>query len=86
MADTVNIKRNLEAIINTPDYRNYKNITVLDTVAERIKKEFQRMIFPHWFENFLRHSRLLRCNKQSVSKRLMKGQCLRMIILALTTD
>jgi Peptidase family M28 len=42
LADTTNIKRNLESIINTPDYRNYKNTTVLDTVAERIKKEFQR--------------------------------------------
>jgi hypothetical protein len=42
LADTTNIRRNLESIINTPDYRNYKNITVLDTVAERIKKEFQR--------------------------------------------
>ncbi len=42
LADTTNIKRNLESIINTPDYRNYKNIAVLDTVAERIKKEFQR--------------------------------------------
>ena len=42
LADTANIRRNLESIINTPDYRNYKNVTVLDTVAERIKKEFQR--------------------------------------------
>ncbi len=42
LADTANIRRNLESIINTPDYRNYKNITVLDTVAERIKKEFKR--------------------------------------------
>ena len=42
LADTGDIKRNLELIINTPDYRNYKNITVLDTVAKRIKEEFQR--------------------------------------------
>ncbi|MEP7166196.1 MAG: M28 family peptidase [Ferruginibacter sp.] len=42
LADTVNIRRNLEAIINTHDYRNSKNITVLDTVAGRIKKEFER--------------------------------------------
>jgi Peptidase family M28 len=41
LADTTNIRRNLSSIINTPDYRNYKNITVLDTVAERIKKEFK---------------------------------------------
>jgi hypothetical protein len=39
-ADTANINRNLRSIINTPDYRNYKNAFVLDTVAERIKKEF----------------------------------------------
>jgi hypothetical protein len=32
LADTSNIKRNLEAIINTPNYRNYKNVSVLDTV------------------------------------------------------
>ena len=42
LADIANISRNLELIINTPNYRNYKNVTVLDTVAERIKKEFQR--------------------------------------------
>jgi Zn-dependent M28 family amino/carboxypeptidase len=42
LADTANIRRNLKAIINTPDFRNYKNITVLDTVAERIKNEFKR--------------------------------------------
>jgi Zn-dependent M28 family amino/carboxypeptidase len=41
LADTTNIKRNLESIINTSDYRNHKNVSVLDTVAERIKKEFQ---------------------------------------------
>lgn len=42
LADTANIRRNLESIINTPDYRNYRNIAVLDTVAERIKKEFKK--------------------------------------------
>ncbi len=42
LADTANIRRNLESIINTPHYRNYKNVAVLDTVAERIKKEFER--------------------------------------------
>ena len=42
LAYTTNIRRNLEAIINTTDYRNYKNTAVLDTVAERIKKEFMR--------------------------------------------
>ncbi len=40
LSDTANIKRNLEAITNTSDYRNYINIDVLDTVAERIKHEF----------------------------------------------
>ena len=40
LSDTVNIRRNLESIINTPDYRNHKNVGILDTVAERIRKEF----------------------------------------------
>jgi len=40
LSDTANIRRNLESIINTPDYRNHKNVGILDTVAERIRKEF----------------------------------------------
>ncbi len=42
LSDTSNIRRNLESIINTSDYRNHKNIDVLDTVAERIRQEFLR--------------------------------------------
>ena len=40
LSDTTNIKNNLASIINTPDFRNHKNVAVLDTVAERIRKEF----------------------------------------------
>jgi hypothetical protein len=42
LSDTSNIRKNLESIINTPDYRNHKNLNVLDTVAERIKLEFSK--------------------------------------------
>ena len=40
LSDTSNIRRNLDLIINTPEYRNHKNVSTLDTVAERIRKEF----------------------------------------------
>jgi hypothetical protein len=40
LSDTNNIRRNLESIINTPGYRNAKNVAVLDTVAEKIRMEF----------------------------------------------
>ena len=40
LSDTNNIRRNLESIINTSDYRNAKNVAALDTVAERIRLEF----------------------------------------------
>ncbi len=42
LSDTANIRRNLESIINTAAYRNYKNTDVLDTVAERLRQEFLR--------------------------------------------
>ncbi len=42
LSDTTNIRKNLELIINTPDYRTHLNVSMLDTVAERIKKEFQK--------------------------------------------
>jgi hypothetical protein len=42
ISDTINLRRNLESIIITPDYRNHKNIDILDTVAERIRQEFLR--------------------------------------------
>jgi hypothetical protein len=40
LSDTNNIRRNLGSIINTPGYRNAKNVAMLDTVAERIRLEF----------------------------------------------
>ena len=40
LSDTTNIRRNLESIINTSDYRNHKNIGILDTIAEKIRQEF----------------------------------------------
>jgi Zn-dependent M28 family amino/carboxypeptidase len=42
LADTNNIKRNLEAIINTPQKRNYRHLEVLDSVAYYIKAEFSK--------------------------------------------
>jgi hypothetical protein len=42
LSDTANIRKNLESIINTSDYRNHKNIDILDTVAERIRQKFLR--------------------------------------------
>ncbi len=42
LADTSNISRNLLAIINTPQKRNYKNVVVLDSVAGYIKQEFSK--------------------------------------------
>ncbi|MGG9962310.1 M28 family peptidase [Ferruginibacter sp. SUN106] len=40
LADTSNIRRNLAAIINTPKSRNYKNIAILDSIANYIRLEF----------------------------------------------
>jgi hypothetical protein len=40
LSDTNNIRRNLEAIINTPNSRNYLNTDVLDSVAAHIQREF----------------------------------------------
>ena len=40
LSDTANIRKNLELIINTPKYRNHKNVSTLDTVADRIRLEF----------------------------------------------
>ncbi|MGC4104077.1 M28 family peptidase [Ferruginibacter sp.] len=40
LSDTSDIRKNLELIIQTAKPRNYKNIDVLDTVAERIRQEF----------------------------------------------
>ncbi|MCH5716188.1 M28 family peptidase [Niabella hibiscisoli] len=40
MSDTLNLKRNFDLILNTEYPRHYKNVVVLDTVAERIRREF----------------------------------------------
>ena len=42
LADTLNLKRNFDLILNTEKPRHYKNVTVLDTVAERIRNEFSK--------------------------------------------
>lgn len=42
LSDTNHIKKCLESLINTPKARNYRNTEVLDTVAERIKREFSQ--------------------------------------------
>lgn len=41
-SDTLNLKRNFDLILNTDQPRHYKNVAVLDTVAERIRNEFSR--------------------------------------------
>lgn len=40
LADTSVIRKNLEVIINTSKKRNYKNVDVLDSIADYIKKQF----------------------------------------------
>lgn len=42
LADTLNLKTNFDLILNTEKPRHYKNVTVLDTVAERIRNEFSK--------------------------------------------
>lgn len=42
LADTVHLKQNFERILNTTKPRHYKNVEVLDTVAERIRHEFSK--------------------------------------------
>lgn len=42
LADTGNIRKNLEAIINTPKSRNYLNTDVLDSIARYIRQEFKK--------------------------------------------
>lgn len=41
LSDTVLIKNDLDSIIQTKEYRNYKNIESLNKVADYIKKQFQ---------------------------------------------
>ncbi len=52
LSDTANIRRNLESIIKTSEYRNYKNIDVLDTVAERIRQEFLKYTNRVFIQNY----------------------------------
>lgn len=42
LADTGNIRKHLETIINTSKSRNYKNVEVLDSIADYIKAEFSK--------------------------------------------
>lgn len=42
LADTANLKRHFDLILNTEKPRHYKNVEVLDTVAERIRNEFSK--------------------------------------------
>ena len=42
LADTVHLKQNFERILNNTKPRHYKNVEVLDTVAERIRHEFSK--------------------------------------------
>ena len=42
LSDTFNLKRNFDLILNTEKPRHYKNVAILDTVAERIRAEFSR--------------------------------------------
>ena len=41
LSDTSHLRRSLELIINTTGPRTYNNVDILDTVAERIRNEFQ---------------------------------------------
>jgi hypothetical protein len=40
LSDTIRIRQNLEQIINTPDYRNFRNVEVLNGVSEFLKTKF----------------------------------------------
>ncbi|MCH5690608.1 M28 family peptidase [Niabella sp. W65] len=42
LADTLQLKQNFELILNTTKPRHYKNVEVLDTVAERIRHGFSK--------------------------------------------
>lgn len=41
VSDTLRIKRDIDSIIHTPEYRNYQNLTSLNQVADYIQHEFQ---------------------------------------------
>lgn len=53
LSDTLRIRKNLELIVNTENYRMYKNIDVLDTVANRIKREFSKNTSEVKFQEFI---------------------------------
>jgi Zn-dependent M28 family amino/carboxypeptidase len=53
LSDTSHLRRNLELIINTSNPRNYNNVDVLDTVAERIRNEFQQNTDRVSFQNYI---------------------------------
>lgn len=40
ISDTIQIKRDMDSIVKTIDYRNYKNLTSLNQVADYIKRQF----------------------------------------------
>lgn len=40
LSDTIQIRKNLEQIIHTPDYRNFRNVAVLNGVSEFLKSTF----------------------------------------------
>lgn len=52
LADTINIKKCLELVINTSKPRYYKNVNILDSVAERIKSEFSKYTDSVVFQEF----------------------------------
>lgn len=41
ISDTIQIKRDMDSIVKTIEYRNYQNLTSLNKVADFIKREFQ---------------------------------------------
>jgi len=41
ISDTIQIKKDMDSIVLTGEYRNYKNLKSLNKVADYIKSEFQ---------------------------------------------
>jgi len=52
LSDTANIKRCLELVVNTSKPRWFRNVDVLDTVANRIQSDFLRYSNRVSFQNF----------------------------------
>ena len=42
LSDTIHLRKSLELVIVTAKPRSYRNVDVLDTIAERIRLEFLR--------------------------------------------